>query len=63
MVWRQRAASAKITKTILSGIFGLATRHDALPSNPCRDVGAHDARWAWAVSRLMVGGLRPSHSR
>jgi integrase len=32
------AASAKVTKTILSGVFGLATRHDALPSNPCRDV-------------------------
>ena len=32
------AASAKVTKTILSGVFGLATRHDALPTNPCRDV-------------------------
>lgn len=35
---RHGAAMAKLTKTILSGIFGLATRHDALPSNPCRDV-------------------------
>jgi len=35
---RHGAAMAKLTKTILSGIFGLATRHDALASNPCRDV-------------------------
>jgi integrase len=29
---------AKMTKSVLSGICGLATRHDALESNPCRDV-------------------------
>lgn len=31
-------AVAKQTKSVLSGICGLATRHDALVSNPCRDV-------------------------
>ena len=31
-------ALAKLTKTVLSGICGLAIRHDALASNPCRDV-------------------------
>ena len=35
---RNGAAMAKLSKTILSGVFGLATRHDALASNPCRDV-------------------------
>lgn len=29
---------AKMTKSVLSGVCRLATRHDALPSNPCRDV-------------------------
>lgn len=32
-------AVAKTTKTVLSGICGLACRHDAMASNPCRDVG------------------------
>jgi len=31
-------AVAKQTKSVLSGICGLATRYDALASNPCRDV-------------------------
>jgi integrase len=29
---------AKATKSVLSGMCGLACRHDALKSNPCRDV-------------------------
>jgi integrase len=32
-------AIAKTTRTVLSGLCNLACRHDALPSNPCRDVG------------------------
>jgi len=28
---------AKLTRTVLSGMFGLAARHDAMPSNPVRD--------------------------
>lgn len=31
-------AVAKQTKSVLSGVCGLATRYDALSSNPCRDV-------------------------
>jgi len=31
-------AMAKMTKSVLSGMCGLACRHDALESNPCRDV-------------------------
>lgn len=31
-------AVAKTTKTVLSGICGLACRHDAMVTNPCRDV-------------------------
>lgn len=31
-------AVAKTTKTVLSGICGLACRHDAMTTNPCRDV-------------------------
>ena len=30
-------AIAKTTRTVISGICALATRHDALPTNPCRD--------------------------
>ena len=30
-------AIAKTTRTVISGICGLATRHDALSANPCRD--------------------------
>ena len=33
-------AVAKATRTVLSGMFGLATRHDALPSNPVRDTAS-----------------------
>jgi integrase len=32
------ASVAKLTRSVLSGICGLATRHDALASNPVRDV-------------------------
>lgn len=31
-------AVAKTTKTVLSGICGLSCRHDAMVTNPCRDV-------------------------
>jgi integrase len=33
-------ATAKMTRSVLSGICALATRHDALDRNPVRDVGA-----------------------
>lgn len=35
---RHGAAAAKQTKTVMSGIYGLLARHDAIPSNPVRDV-------------------------
>ncbi|MDH2442923.1 site-specific integrase [Amnibacterium sp. CER49] len=31
-------ATARVCRSVLSGICGLAVRHDALPTNPCRDV-------------------------
>ncbi|MGW0518229.1 site-specific integrase [Crossiella sp. NPDC003009] len=31
---------AKVTRTVLSGLFGMAVRHDAMDSNPARDVAA-----------------------
>jgi len=37
---RNGSGVAKMTKSVLSGVCGLATRHDALESNPCRDVAA-----------------------
>ena len=36
-------AIAKTTRTVISGICSLATRHDALPSNPCRETHASAA--------------------
>lgn len=35
----QGAASAKLLRTVLSGVFGLAVRHDAIDVNPVRDIG------------------------
>ncbi|MBP2474039.1 integrase [Crossiella equi] len=31
---------AKVTRTVLSGLFGMAVRHDAMESNPARDVAS-----------------------
>ncbi|GAA1325838.1 hypothetical protein [Pseudonocardia xinjiangensis] len=36
---RYGTAAAKTTRTVLSGMVGLAVRHDALDRNPVRDVG------------------------
>jgi len=36
---RYGTAAAKTTRTVLSGMIGLAVRHDALDRNPVRDVG------------------------
>lgn len=32
-------AAAKLTRSVLSGILGVAVRHGAIPSNPVRDLG------------------------
>jgi len=45
------AAVAKQTKSVLSGVCGLACRHDALQSNPCRD-----------VARISTKPMRPPRS-
>ncbi|HWM04394.1 MAG TPA: tyrosine-type recombinase/integrase, partial [Actinophytocola sp.] len=37
---RHGAATAKLTRTVLSGMCGLAARHDALERNPVRDASA-----------------------
>ena len=34
-------ATAKIARTVVSGVLGLAVRHGAIPVNPARDVGRH----------------------
>jgi len=33
------SATAKIARTVISGVLGLAVRHGAIPSNPVRDIG------------------------
>jgi integrase len=33
------AATAKIARTVVSGVLGLAVRHGAIPFNPVRDIG------------------------
>ena len=33
------SATAKIARTVVSGVLGLAVRHGAIPSNPARDIG------------------------
>jgi integrase len=37
-------AVAKVTRTVMSGMFGLAARHDAMPSNPVRDASSLPSR-------------------
>jgi integrase len=37
---RHGAATAKLTRTVLSGLCGLAARHDAMERNPVRDASA-----------------------
>jgi integrase len=36
---RSGTATAKIARTVVSGVLGLAVRHGAIPVNPTRDVG------------------------
>jgi integrase len=38
IVAHRGAATAKLTRTVISGVLGLAVRNGALPSNPARDV-------------------------
>ena len=36
---RRGSATAKIARTVISGVLGLAVRHGAISSNPVRDIG------------------------
>ncbi|MGI8800475.1 MAG: tyrosine-type recombinase/integrase [Pseudonocardia sp.] len=36
---RRGAATARLARSVISGVLGLAVRHGAMPSNPVRDVG------------------------
>lgn len=40
---RSGAPTAKIARTVLSGMLGLAVRHGAIPSNPVRDISRIEA--------------------
>ena len=54
-------AMAKQTRSVLSGVCGLACRHDALVANPCRDVARIATKPAHAPRSLsieQVTGLR-----
>lgn len=60
-------ATARQTRNVLSGMCGLAARHDALRSNPCRDVAripskpVHQPRALEADEiRALLAGLRQS---
>ena len=52
------AATATATRSVLSGMCTLATRHDALDRNPVRDVGALSAQVKKAPRALTVPQLR-----
>jgi integrase len=53
---RNGVGVAKLTRTVLSGVLGLAARHDALAGNPVRDAAAirapHKARSALALEQV-----------
>lgn len=52
------AALAKMTKSVLSGVCGLAARHDALSSNPCRDVARISTKPKKPPSALTVADVK-----
>lgn len=51
-------AVAKTTKTVLSGICNLACRHDAMLTNPCRDVGRISTKPKKAPRSLELAEIR-----
>jgi integrase len=51
-------AVAKMTKSVISGMCGLACRHDALRSNPCRDVARIPGQPRRAPRALTVEEVR-----
>jgi hypothetical protein len=56
-------AMAKMTKSVLSGVCGLAARHDALERNPVRDTGSIETptkKAPKASPQMKLGGSWPS---
>jgi hypothetical protein len=57
---RHGAAVARTTRTVLSGLFGLAVRHDALDGNPVRDAapirGSSKAARALELAEVWASG-------
>jgi integrase len=51
-------ALAKMTKSVISGMCGLACRHDAMKSNPCRDVARIPSRPRRAPRALTVDEVK-----
>lgn len=51
-------ALAKMTKSVISGMCGLACRHDAMKSNPCRDVARISSRPRRAPRSLTVDEVK-----
>jgi integrase len=52
------AAVAKMTKSVLSGVCGLAARHDALDRNPVRDTGSIETTTRKAPKALTAAEAR-----
>jgi hypothetical protein len=50
-------AMAKLCRTVLSGMAGLATRHDALEHNPVRDAGRIVPSGSQGLSDLALGAV------
>jgi integrase len=50
-------AAAKTTRTVLSGMVGLAVRHDALERNPVRDVGRVESSASSARALSLVEAI------
>jgi len=59
MVQEQRGpAAAKLTRTVLSGVLGVAVRHGAIRSNPVRDIGRIHTGRRKATRALTLGECR-----
>ena len=52
---------AKITRSVLSGLFTLACRYDAIATNPCRDVGRISVKPKRPPTALTIEELRRLH--
>ena len=52
---------AKTTRSVLSGLFTLACRYDAIATNPCRDVGRISVKPKRPPTALTIDDLRRLH--